>query len=135
MTPDSVRNGELAALEMFREALQSWRWADVNQPGSARLMPLFERIADRETYVDFKRTELGGYLVEVAEALDEAMNDDWMPDHIFGLPLSQAMEFLISLTSAMEQETFSHAHELRGLNRQIPCTVPLSLDHCLRAYP
>lgn len=108
MTHD-LRNAELAALEMFREALQSWRWTDENQPGSARLKPLFERLPDRATYVDFKRTESGAYLAEVAEALDEGMNDDWMPDHLFGLRLVQAQKFLKSLTDALTQGDFAPA--------------------------
>lgn len=106
MTHD-FRSAELAALEMFLEALQSWRWADEDQPGPARLMPLFERLADRLTYVAFKQTEAGVYLAEVAEALDEGLNDDWMPDHLFGLRLTQAQQFLGSLTDALEHGDFS----------------------------
>lgn len=109
MTHDTLRSAELAALEMFREALHSWRWVDENQPGSAQLRPLFERIADPATYVDFRRTESGAYLVEVAEALDDGLNDDWMPDHLFGLSLSQAHIFLQSLTDALELGQFAPA--------------------------
>jgi len=108
MTHD-FRNAELAALEMFREALQSWRWADENQPGSAQLRPLLDRLSDRATYVTFKRTESGAYLAEVAEALDAGLNDDWMPDHLFGLQLTKAQEFLQSLAVALEQGEFALA--------------------------
>ncbi len=108
MTYD-LRNAELAVLAMFREALQSWRWVDENQPGSARIKPLFERLPDCAAYENFKRTESGAYLAEVAEALEEGMNDDWMPDHLFGLRLSQAKTFLQSLADALEQGDFAPA--------------------------
>src|SRR6218665_1848473 len=81
------RSAELAAMEMFYEALQSWRWADENQPRSARRKPLFERLADRATYVAFKRTKAGAYLAKVVEVLNEGLNDGWMPDYLFGLRL------------------------------------------------
>ena len=104
-----MRSAELAALELFNEALQSWRWADENQPGSARVKPLFESVGDRATYVDFKKTESGAYLAEVAEALDEGLNDDWMPEYLLGLRLPQAKKFLQSLADALEQGAFSLA--------------------------
>jgi hypothetical protein len=104
-----MTSSESASLDLVRDALKSWRWADEGRPGSAQIKPLHERISNPEQYLAFKQTEAGTYLCQVADALDECMNDDWLPEQMFGLSLALARQFLSYLASALESGDFSAA--------------------------
>lgn len=61
----------------------SWRWKAPDTPGSARVKTLADRVPER---------------------YEEALNDDWMPEQIAGLPLDAAREFIQLLADQLRSK-------------------------------
>lgn len=92
-----------------REIAASPRWRHPDTPGFARIVELGERLASPETYRAFRQTPDGAWLLEVVEAYEDALNDDWLPYAVFGLPLEAAREFAADLARELERRPLSDA--------------------------
>lgn len=102
---------ESAVLAVTKELLCSNRWDNPDHPGSAHIETLAEHIRNGEQYAAFRKSQTGRYYLEIIEPLEEAFNDDWLPNTFFGLELSKAREFLKLVSEEIEQ---------RGLESAIP---------------
>lgn len=63
------------------------------------MQELCERLASAEQYGRFRATSEGAFLLALIESYETALNADWMPFEIFGLPLKEA-RFFIGLVAA-----------------------------------
>lgn len=86
-----------------KELSASERWYYPDSPGSAHVQRLGERVASPEAYRAFRETPEGDYLLAAIEAFEEALNDDWLPYEIIGLPLEKAREFILAVATELEQ--------------------------------
>jgi hypothetical protein len=77
-----------------RELSLASRWQYPDAPGSAQIEPLASRVQSPAEYRAFRGTPEGEYLLAVIESFQEALNDEWLPFEIVGLPLEQAREGL-----------------------------------------
>lgn len=86
-----------------KELSASERWYYPDSPGSTHVQRLGERVASPEAYRAFRETPEGDYLLAAIEAFEEALNDDWLPYEIIGLPLEKAREFILAVATELEQ--------------------------------
>lgn len=92
-----------------KELSASRRWEDPDFPGSAQVEELHHRLASPETYSAFRTTPDGQFLLSVIEAYEGALNDDWLPTEILGLPLEDAQFFIGLVASEIETNGLSVA--------------------------
>lgn len=85
------------------------RWSDPDVPGSARVLSLAERVNSPEEFVAFRKSEEGRYLLNVIDAFEDAMNDDWMPFEIVGLPLQKARLFIHEVCEQLQKNDMANA--------------------------
>lgn len=71
------------------EIYSSWRWEAVDTPGSAKVATLDERVSNSVLLAAYRASDIGRYLLTVVELYEEALNDDWMPRKVAGLPLEK----------------------------------------------
>lgn len=103
-----------------KEICTSIRWQSPDIPGSIHIQEFAERLASPEAYRTFRETSEGRYLLDVVEAYEEALNDDWLPFEIIGLPLEKAREFIHSVATELEQNSMSVAiQRLRACYSQL----------------
>lgn len=86
----------------IRELSASERWLYPDDPGGIQVVELSTRVSSPKEYSAFRDTPEGAYLLYVIEAYENAMNDDWLPYEIIGLPLERAREFIIRVASELE---------------------------------
>ena len=83
-----------------KELCASRRWRNPDTPGSANIKDYGQRIASPGALQAFRETPEGEYLLGVMDAYEEALNDDWLPFAILGLPLQNARIFISSTIQA-----------------------------------
>lgn len=105
-----------------KEISASTRWQCPDTPGSAHIVKLAVRVSSPGMYRAFRETPEGQYLLNVIEAFEEALNDDWLPYEIVGLSLENAREFICSVVGELEQRPMSEV--IQGLRS---CYSKLSL--------
>lgn len=91
-----------------RELSASPRWQYPDAPGSAQVVELSTRLSSPKEYSAFRDTPEGDYLLYVIEAYEDAMNDDWLPYEIIGLPLERAREFITQVASELASGPTPH---------------------------
>lgn len=79
----------------------SWRWEAVDNPGSARVPTLDERVSNSMSLSAYRTSDAGRYLLTVIELYEEALNDDWMPWEIAGLQLEAARAFILQVAEQL----------------------------------
>jgi hypothetical protein len=77
-----------------RELSLSSRWQHPDAPGSAHVQELAERVSSPTEYRRYRNAPEGEYLLAIIESFQEALNDEWLPYEIVGLPLTQAQQFI-----------------------------------------
>ena len=77
-----------------RELSLSSRWQNPDAPGSAHVQELADRVSSPTEYRRYRSEPEGEYLLAIIESFQEALNDDWLPHEIVGLPLTQAAQFI-----------------------------------------
>ncbi|MDB5807097.1 MAG: hypothetical protein JWN73_4419 [Betaproteobacteria bacterium] len=103
-----------------KELCASQRWQSPGTPGSAQIEELGARLASPETYAAFRNTAEGEYLLPLIEAYEAALNDDWLPANLAGLPLDKAREFIHAVATALENNPLPIAvRELRVYYSQL----------------
>lgn len=96
-------------IAVAKEISTSMRWQYPDTPASAHIVELAVRLSSPETYRAFRETPEGLYLLGVIEAFEEALNDDWLPYEIVGLPLEHAREFICNVAGELEQHSVPEA--------------------------
>lgn len=79
--------------EVAGDIYSSPRWDYPDYPGSARITLLADRVNNPDAIATFRSTPIGNYLLTVIDAYIDALNDDWLPGEIVGLPLAESREF------------------------------------------
>lgn len=72
----------------------------------AKRVRLFQQ--SRPEAAAFRDTPEGDYLLYVIETYENAMNDDWLPYEIIGLPLERAREFIRQVEIELESGPTPH---------------------------
>lgn len=98
-----------ALMAEAREIFASTRWDYPDAPGSAHITELATRLASPEDYRAFRATAEGSYLLGVVEAFEDALNDEWLPFEIVGLPLEEARNFVLHVAGELEKTTMGEA--------------------------
>lgn len=94
---------EVHILEEADEIAASPRWNNPNAPGSGRILDIGERVNSPAAFVAFRSTEEGKYLLDAIDAYENALNDDWMPFQIVGLPLDNAKAFILAVAEELRR--------------------------------
>lgn len=81
----------------------SGRWSNPDTPGSAHIVSIDDRVKYPDWLAAFRKTDPGKYLLSLIESYEEALNDDWMPFEIIGLPLDKAREFIHTVWDELQQ--------------------------------
>jgi len=109
MTSEEIEALAPSVVTVLRDALRSRRWEDPDYPGSAHLKELSDHLRNAEIYSNFRATATGAYFLWILEPLQEAMNDDWLPNEIFGLSLPKARAFIICAVNEIETQGLVHS--------------------------
>ncbi|WP_150118790.1 hypothetical protein [Collimonas fungivorans] len=88
-----------------REFAASGRWLNPDYPGSAHVQELSQRLGSPSDYAQFRQSPSGAYLVDIIEAYEMALNDDWLPDQVVGLSLEKASEFIQAVADELAQNS------------------------------
>lgn len=111
---------------LIAEAQALWaaqRRQQPDAPGSAPLVDLSERAAAPAAYRAFRRTPAGAYLLSIIESYESALNDEWLPFAITGLPLDKAKIFIQAVVEQLQHNSL----EVAVANLQT-CYTQLSLE-------
>lgn len=92
-----------------KELSASRRWEEPDFPGSAGVKELHHRLASPEIYAAFRTTPDGQFLLPIIETYEGALNDDWLPTEILGLPLEDAQLFIGLVAREIETNGLSVA--------------------------
>ncbi|WP_290886411.1 hypothetical protein [Arenimonas sp.] len=90
-------------LAQIKDILSAPRWAYPDEPGSANVPMLSTRLTPQEFQVLRKLPE-GEFLLDILDAFEDSLNDDWLPVELAGLPLAQAREFLGAIAAFMREQ-------------------------------
>jgi hypothetical protein len=102
------------------EIFSSSRWSHPDTPGSAHILSIGERVKSQDAFVVFRNTEEGKFLLGVIESYEDALNDDWMPLEIIGLPLDKAKLFIHAVWEELRQsEAMASIENLRECYAQL----------------
>jgi hypothetical protein len=88
-----------------REFATSRRWLNPDYPGSAQVQELSQRLDSPSDYANFRQSPDGRYLLNIIEAYEAALNDDWLPNQIVGLPLEKAREFIQAVADELARNS------------------------------
>ena len=88
-----------------REFAASHRWLNPDYPGSAHVQELSQRLNSPSDYAKFRQSPHGAYLIDIVEAYETALNDDWLPDQVIGLSLEKAREFIQAVVDELAQNS------------------------------
>ena len=83
-----------AIISMIREAVRSNRWENENSPGSAHIKELTEYDGAWQQLNRLPDENAKEIYQNIVSTIEYAMNDDWLPEEMFALPLSEARCFL-----------------------------------------
>jgi hypothetical protein len=83
--------------EMMADILASPRWDNPDEPNPATIKHIGERVKSAESMQRIRENEDYVRLLNTVCYFEEALNDDWMPFEILGLPLGKARKFLSKL--------------------------------------
>jgi hypothetical protein len=119
-----VKHTQDAIVSLIREALRSNRWNMEDTPGSANLKELHEYPGVSEELKCLGDSELKNFYLAIVNDIERSLNDDWLPNEMFGLPLFEARRFLMDiwpiiqefgLEAAERKITECHAEHRKGL--------------------
>jgi hypothetical protein len=106
------------------------RWQYADQPGSAQIVELAERLGSPSAYREFRATPEGDYLLFVVESFQDALNAEWMPFEIVGLQLNSARTFLAAVAEACRSEDLaSEIPRLRSTYSELKANSQASDGH------
>ncbi|HWW08384.1 hypothetical protein [Collimonas sp.] len=88
-----------------REFAESHRCLNPDYPGSAHVQELSQRLGSPSDYAKFRQSPHGAYLVDIIEAYETALNDDWLPNQVVGLSLEKAREFIQAVADELAQNS------------------------------
>ncbi len=92
-----------AVVSFIREAVKSNRWESENSPGSAQL----KEITDYEGVVSelraTKEIDVKEFFLGITNDIECSLNDDWLPEIVCALPLSDARCFLRDIWPIIEE--------------------------------
>jgi hypothetical protein len=88
---DSAHN---AIIAMITEAVRSNRWENENSPGSAHIKDIYEYEGAWKQLNELPDKAAREIFQDIANTIEWSMNDDWMPQEMFALPLCKARLFL-----------------------------------------
>ncbi|MCW9009643.1 hypothetical protein [Marinobacter sp.] len=91
-----------AIVTIIREAVRSNRWENEDAPGSAHIRDLLDYpgASAELNQLDEPVKEL---YRGIANEIEWSMNDDWMPEKMFSLPLPEARCFLRDIWPVIEE--------------------------------
>jgi len=85
-----------ALLAQVQRIVVAPRWEYPDAPGSAHVPDLASQLTP-EDFVALRATTAGSFILDLLESFEVALNDDWLPFELAGLPLPLAREFLRQL--------------------------------------
>lgn len=91
------------------EFYSSDRWSNLDTPGSARVLSIGERVKSPQALAAFRSTQDGKFLLDVVDSFEDALNDEWMPLKIIGLPLDKAKSFIHAVWEELRESDVCHA--------------------------
>ncbi len=98
-------------LSQMRDIVTAQRWDYPDAPAPAHIPDLASRIT-RDELRELQATPAGELLLGIIESYEAALNDDWLPYELLGLPLPQARQLLRNLGSHIREH-----HELVPVER------------------
>ena len=98
-----------AIISMIREAIRSNRWENENSPGSAHIKELVEYDGAWQQLNELPDENAREIYQDIANTIEYAMNDDWLPEEMFALPLSEARCFLRDIWPIIQEHGLLHA--------------------------
>lgn len=85
------------------EITHSARWDNPDFPGSARIKEIRLRLSESSQLSAFISDALGSKLIYILEAYEEALNEDWLPEKILDIELSEARIFVGQVAEALNE--------------------------------
>jgi hypothetical protein len=83
-----------AVISFIRETVASSRWDNEDAPGSAHLKEITSYAGVTEELSSSIDPEVKEFYLSVTNDIEWALNDDWLPNEVCALPLSEARCFL-----------------------------------------
>ncbi|GHA76698.1 hypothetical protein [Cognatilysobacter bugurensis] len=106
-------------LSQIQDILSAPRWAYPDSPGSANVPRLTTRLTP-EQFQSLRAVPEGAFLLDLLDLFEEALNDDWLPFELAGLPLPKAREFLSNLAGYMrEHQQLAPVEQARAMHRAL----------------
>jgi hypothetical protein len=68
------------------------------------ILELIDYLPEPGAYRAFGESAVGSFYLGIIESYLEALNDEWLPYEILGMPLNKAQEFIIFMRHALEDD-------------------------------